>query len=339
MASDNCQKIKLLILYEMLRQETDEQHPMDGFDLISRLEEKGISCDRKTLSRDIRTLNDFGFEIMSRFAGHEKVYYVEDRSFSAPEIRILIDAVRSAGFITEKRSVELTEKIAGLGGSHRAELLRSSRVPFTSRKHTNESVYYNVDFLEDAILRHRKVSFRYFDLDENARRNYRRDGGAYIAEPLDLVCSEDNYYLICYSPKYSGSTYYRIDRMDDVRVLAEAISEESEEARSRVQEEVSSSVGMYSGQSTQLTLRFTNEALDAVFDRFGEDARIRRLNEDVCELRGEAVVSPTFWGWMFQFAGRMQIMEPESLREEYEHRARLILKRGTERETDSPADM
>ena len=86
-------------------------------------------------------------------------------------------------------------------------------------------------------------------------------------------------------------------------------------------------------------MRFTNEALDAVFDRFGEDARIRRLNEDVCELRGEAVVSPTFWGWMFQFAGRMQIMEPESLREEYEHRARLILKRGKERETDSPADM
>ena len=328
MASDNSQSVKLLIIYEMLRQETDEAHPLDSSAIISALAHRGISCDRRTLTRNIRTLNDFGFEVMSAFRGHEKVYYVEERSFSSPEIRILIDAVRSAGFITEKKSSELAEKIAGLGGSHRAELLRSARVRSTTRKHTNESVYYNVDCLEEAIQLHRKVSFLYFDLDENAERIYRRDGDPYIAEPLDLVCSEDNYYLICFSPKYDSSTYYRIDRMEDVRLCWESISEESEAARERVGDEVAGLIKMYSGETREVTIRFTNEALDSVFDVFGEDARIIRLNPDVCELTGEAVISPTFWGWMFQFAGRMQIMQPASLREEYEKRARMILKRG-----------
>lgn len=327
MAQENAQSVKLLIIYEMLRQETDEEHPMDSAAIIARLAEKGISCDRRTLTRNLRCLNDFGFEVMSAFSGHEKVYYVADRSFSSPEIRILIDAVRSAGFITEKKSTELAEKIASLGGSHRAELLRSARVRSTTRKHTNESVYYNVDCLEEAILQHRKVSFLYFDLDENAERIYRRDGDAYIAEPLDLVCSEDNYYLICYSPKYSSSTYYRIDRMEDVRICFEPISSESEEAREKVSDEVAGLIKMYSGETREVTIRFTNEALDSVFDVFGEDARIIRLNRDVCELTGEAVISPTFWGWMFQFAGRMQIMQPAQLREEYENRARLILRR------------
>ena len=328
MGTENSNTVKLLLLYEMLRQETDEQHPMEIVRIIDRLREKGISCDPKTLGRNIATLNDFGFEVMHRNEGHKKVYYVEERSFSSPEIRILIDAVRSAGFITERKSSELAEKIAALGGSHRAELLRSARIRSTTRKHTNESVYYNVDTLEEAILEHKKVSFRYFHLDENARKIYSREDGVYVEEPLDLVCSEDNYYLICYSPKHSDSTYYRIDRMENVLILDEPICRESEEARERIQDEIPSVVRMYGGELRSVTIRFTNEALGAVFDLFGEDADIRRLNEDVCELRGDAVISPTFWGWMFQFAGRMQIMEPEELRQEYENRARLILKRG-----------
>ena len=328
MAVDNCQKVKLLVIYELLRQDSNEDHPMRAADIISRLNEKGISCDRRTLSRDMKTLNDHGYEIMSVFSGHDKLYYVEDRSFSEPEIRILLDAVRAAGFITEKKTAELMDKIAGLGGSHRAKLLTEERMSFNTRKHTNESVYYSVDCLEEAIRNGRKATFRYFDLDENASRVYRRAGDRYTVEPIELVCSEDNYYLVTYSPKYEDTANYRIDRMDSVKVSEESISPESVKAKEELGDVTARMVKMFSGKTETVTLRFLDTLLDPVYDRFGESLPVKRLNDEVCELTADVAVSDTFYGWLFQFAGRMQLMEPDRLRREYEKRAEKVMKRG-----------
>ena len=127
MAKDNCQKIKLLKLMEILRQETDEQHPLRATEICNRLVSLGITCDRRTLTKDIALLNEQGFEVMTTMISHEKGYYIEDRSFSVPELKILIDAVQAASFVTEKKTAELIEKIASLGGSHCAEILKSNR--------------------------------------------------------------------------------------------------------------------------------------------------------------------------------------------------------------------
>jgi len=302
MAVDNCQKVKLLVIYELLRQDSNEDHPMRAADIISRLNEKGISCDRRTLSRDMKTLNDHGYEIMS--------------------------AVRAAGFITEKKTAELMDKIAGLGGSHRAKLLSEERMSFNTRKHTNESVYYSVDCLEEAIRNGRKATFRYFDLDENASRVYRRAGDRYTVEPIELVCSEDNYYLVTYSPKYEDTANYRIDRMDSVKVSEESISPESVKAKEELGDVTARMVKMFSGKTETVTLRFLDMLLDPVYDRFGESLPVKRLNDEVCELTADVAVSDTFYGWLFQFAGRMQLMEPDRLRREYEKRAEKVMKRG-----------
>ena len=128
MPKANFQKIKLLKLMEMLRQETDEEHPLRTSEICKRLNALNITCDRRTLGKDITLLNSQGFEIMSAMRGHEKAYYIEDRSFSVPELKILIDAVQATGFITEKKSAELINKIAYLGGSHRAEILKRNMV-------------------------------------------------------------------------------------------------------------------------------------------------------------------------------------------------------------------
>lgn len=193
MARENFRKIKLLRLLEMLRQSTDEQHPMPTSGILSSLAQMEITCDRRTLARDIATLSDLGYEIMTTTVGHEKAYYVEDRSFSIPELKILIDAVHASSFITEKKSEELINKIASLAGSHRAEVLKRNMICFNTRKHSNERIFYNVNDLEDAILRQKKVLFRYFDLNENGERVYRRDGHRYVVEPIALVFNEDNY--------------------------------------------------------------------------------------------------------------------------------------------------
>ena len=139
MAKENSNKVKLLKLIELLRQESDEQHPMCGSIVCQRLSEMNISCDRKTLTRDIAALNEYGYEVMSTMVSHEKAYYVADRSFSIPELKILIDAVQAASFVTEKKTAELVEKIAALGGSYCADILKSNMVCFNTRKHTKNT--------------------------------------------------------------------------------------------------------------------------------------------------------------------------------------------------------
>lgn len=225
MAQENWQKYKLLKLLELLRQETDEQHPLSTSQICNKLGEMGISCERRTLTKDITVLNELGYEVMWNWVGKEKGYYIEDRSFSVPELKILIDAVQAASFVTEKKTAELIDKIAALGGSHKADILKSNMVCFNTRKHSNESIYYNVGFLEDAIQQQKKVIFYYYDLNENGEKVYRREHHHYVVEPIALVFNDDNYYLMVYSAKHEGTANYRVDRMDHVEIVDEAISE------------------------------------------------------------------------------------------------------------------
>lgn len=143
MVQENWQKYKLLKRLELLRQETDEQNPLSTSMICKKLGEMGISCERRTLTKDIAVLNELGYEVMWVWVGKAKGYYIEDRSFSVPELKILIDAVQAASFITDKKTAELIDKIAELGGSHKAEILKSNMVCFNTRKHSNKSIYYS----------------------------------------------------------------------------------------------------------------------------------------------------------------------------------------------------
>ena len=317
MAEQNIKKIKLLKLMELLREETDEQNPMIAKEVCKRLADKGVIVDRRVLTRDIDVLNDFGYEIMSTMVGHEKAYYIVDRSFSVPELKILIDAVQAATFITDKKTPELVEKIAALGGSHRAEILRGNIVCFNTRKHSNESIYYNVDCLENAIQNNKKVIFLYYDLDENGEKVYRRDGHHYVVEPIALVFNDDNYYLTCYSTKHKGTANYRVDRMTAVEMIDEAISKKAKTLRKEVGCYTEQIFKMYGGESEKVTLEFDNELIGVIYDKFGEEAKIVRTGENTLVANVDVQVSPTFFGWLFQFGNRMKVLSPESVQVYY----------------------
>lgn len=307
MAKDNKQKIKLLCLMELLRQETDETHPMLTSQICRRLGELGISCERRTVGMDVQVLNDFGFEVMKKMVGHENGYYVADRSFSVPEIKILMDAVQAAKFIPPGKSAALSDKLAALGGSHQAELLRGNLVCFNTRKHTNESILYNVQALEDAIREHRRASFRYFDLDENRRRVYRREGERYLVDPMALVYSEDYYYLLTYNRNHADLTTYRVDRMEQVRTEAESVCPEALVPDGDVNEYTAQVFRMFGGSPTELTLEFDRSLIGAVYDRFGEEAEITPVGRKKCSVTVTVQDSPVFRGWLAQFGRRMRI--------------------------------
>ena len=323
----NYQRLKMVKLLEMLREDSDENNPITTAKIIERLGRDGITCDSRTVGRDMKFLNSQGYEVMDVMVGHEKGYYVADRSFSIPEIKILMDAVRAAGFITEKKTAELSDKIAALAGSHSAEILKGNMVVFGTNKHTNESIFYIIEALEEAISAGKKASFLYFDLDENASRVYRRDREKYVVEPMALVFNEDNYYLVCYNPKYSGTTNYRVDRMEAVEVLDEELSEETREymQRGTPAGRAEQVFKMFSGDPVNVRLRFESSVTGSVYDRFGEDTQVIRLDPNYCTAMVKVQESPTFFSWVFQFAGRMQIMSPESVRERYREHLRAAL--------------
>ena len=321
MVQDNYRKIKLLKLLELLRSDSDESNPMTTSDLCGRLEKMGIVCDRRTLSKDISLLNEHGYEIMSTTVGHEKGYYIDDRGFSVPELKILIDAVQASSFITEKKTRELVEKLAQLGGNHRAELLKGNLVCFNTRKHTNEHIFYNVDALEQAVEQQKKVLFRYFTLNERGEKVYRRDGHRYVVEPVALVFNEDNYYVITYSDRYDSTVTYRVDRMDGVAVVEEPISEKAVQLRQEMAQYTEQVFKMYGGQLEDVVLEFQDTLVGVVFDKFGENTPMMRVGEKKCVATVKVRVSPTFWGWLFQFAGEMRVLSPQWVMEGYRAQA------------------
>ncbi len=330
MAQANWQKVKLLKLVTLLQQETDEQHPLTTSEICSRLECMGIPCDRRTLSKDIAVLNETGTEIMWIWVGKEKGYYVEDRSFSVPELKILIDAVQAASFITEKKTAELTYKIADLGGSNRAEVLTHDLVQFNTRKHSNEHVYYNVDTIEKMLQEKKRVSFQYFDLGIGAQRIYRMDGYRYTVDPIALVFNEDNYYLVSYSSKHDSISSYRVDRMEAVEANDKSISEKALALRDKMGEHTEQAFRMHGGKHEIITLEFDKSLTGVVYDRFGEDTRITEAPNGSYMTRVQVQISPSLWGWLIQFAGKMRIISPEWVIDKYQAHVKMALNDDTE---------
>ena len=321
MARDNYRKVKLIKLLELLRQHTDEQHPMTTNQICAAMDAAGIPCDRRIVTQDVTALNDLGYEIMATMVGHEKAYYVDDRSFSLPELKILIDAVHASSFITQKKSQELIEKIA----AHRAEVLKRNMVCFNTRKHSNEKILYNIDTLEEAILAQKKVIFLYFDLDENGQRVYRRGAHHYVVEPVALVFNEDNYYMSCYSSRHDSTSNYRVDRMDGVKIIEESCSPKALALRDEVAAYTGQAFKMFGGRQEDVVLEFDRKLIGVVYDKFGESVQMLPSGENRCIATVKVRISPTFWGWLFQFAVEMQVISPAWVTEEYREQGKKII--------------
>ena len=331
MAPENNQKIKLIKLYDLLRNETDSEHPVSRRELCRRLNRMGISSNVRTLSEDIKVLDENGYEIMSFMEGRERYYYVSERDFSVPEIKVLMDAVQAAGFITEKKTEELVAKLAALGGAHSAELLKANMVHFNTRKHKNESVLYNVDRIEEAVIDRKTISFYYFHLNEKAEREYvlTPDGEKkrYDAEPAALIFNEDNYYMLACSGSHPGSpASYRIDRMDHVEITeGSSISDETVKLMDNIASFTGQTVKMFGGEAETVELLFDKKLIDPVFDRFGEDVKMTPVGENSCTVTVKVQISPTFFGWLAQFGDMMRVLSPQRVTEKYkEHIGKIV---------------
>lgn len=325
MEAVNPQKIKLLKLYEILRQHSDEDRPLSTNQLCAMLEAEGITCDRRTLSEDIDTLNANGFEVLNRRTRYAKLYYIVDRQFDLAEVKILIDAIQAASFITKQKTEALTNKVASLAGSHKAAALKGNLVTFNTRKHTNEAIYYSVDALENALQQKRRASFRYFDLNEHSERVFRKEGDRYIVNPVGLVYHEDNYYLVTYHETHDATVNYRVDRMADVQVEQMSVDEQAVALSDELGVYTERIFKMFNGPQATVELQFDRKLIDAVHDKFGEHIEIAACKHNLCKATVEVLISPVFLGWCFQFGKGMKILSPASVAAEMKAQAKRAI--------------
>ena len=317
MIKDSSKKIKLLKLNEILQQESGPKKPLTTESLIHLLDEANITTDRITLRRDIEALREYGIDVQETRVGHQKGYYLEERMFSVAELKILMDAVQAANFISPGKTKEITDKIADMGGSRRKDILDHNIICFNTRKHSNSSVYETVDVLEKAVRNKVQASFLYYDLNENKEKVYRKNKKRYIVDPVALIFNEDNYYLMTYSEKYDAIVNYRIDRMDDVRISEKNVCAKAVLDDSDLAEYTGQAFKMYNGRLERVSLEFEDSILNAVYDKFGEDTPVIRTGKNKLVAAVSVQVSPTFMGWIFQFGKQMRILSPEGLEEEY----------------------
>lgn len=320
MAKSNNQKIKIMKVYEILNLYSDEEHPLTTNDIIARLSEEGIDCARKALYDDIDTLCEYGYEV-EKVRKKQNGYYLIDRKFDIPELKILIDAVQSANFITEKKTKVLIGKIANLAGTFRGNVLTENVLYQNSLKKNNERIYYSIDAIESAINQGKKIAFKYFDTDLNGKKAYRKDGALYEINPVKLTISDNKYYLICYDDKHAKLTNYRVDRMDEVSVLVSDKSCLECENKENVEKYTDGLFRMFNSNESKTAVELkvvnTPAMVEVINDQFGKNKVITSADDQYFYVRSDVVVGPTFFAWLTTFTGKITIHFPSNVKEEY----------------------
>ena len=310
MARSTNQKLKLLHLLRYLMRQSDENHPVSVADMIAELARHDIAAERKSIYDDLEALRSFGVDIVQQ-RGKAVGYYIGQREFELPELKLLVDSIQSSKFITEKKTVSLIRKVENLANVYDARMLERQVYVRNRVKSMNESVYYNVDEISNAISQDRMIRYRYFEFTVEKQRQFRRGGAYYVLSPFALMWDDENYYLVAYDSEAGRIKHYRVDKMTNISVI--------DEARDGLEAYNALDMGVYarkvfvmfSGSEEKVTMRFSEHLVGAVLDRLGQEVMIVPDGEGWFTVTAEVVVSPIFFAWMCAFGAEARITAPE----------------------------
>lgn len=310
--------MKLLYLLKILSEKTDENHRLTAEELAEELASYGIRAERKSIYDDIDCLIRFGYDIVNVKARAGGGYYLAGREFELPELKLLVDAVQASRFITLKKSKELIGKLERLAGPYEAKELRR-QVFVTGRvKAENESIYYNVDTIHKAILENAPIRFVYMEWTVKKELQPKRDGAFYEASPLALTFQEEKYYLVAYDEAERKIKHFRVDKMSGIAQITERKRSHTEIFdEAAIGEYTTMNFGMFGGETQTAVLLMPESLIGVVLDRFGRECDIRQKEEGFVSVRVRVAVSSQFYGWLSGFGGRIKLLSPENIREDY----------------------
>lgn len=309
-------KPRILYLYKILLERTDEEHPLTTAQIMKILnDEYGINAHRTTIPKDIAALQEFGVDIVVVHSTQSK-FFVSSRKFELPELKLMIDAVESSRFITSKKSEALIEKIHTLTSQGQLGKLKRNNYVVDRVKPDNEQIYYIVDAINDAINEGKQISFQYYDYSGLKKKVLKNKGEVYKLSPYKFLWSGDYYYVIGYSEKKGKVINFRVDRIATIpTVLAKDVIPMPEDFN--IENFTKEVFFMFSGQKVEVDLRCDNSLMKTMIDQFGEDVTTLAYDMTSFRLLTEVTASPIFFGWVFGFAGKVQILGPENVKEQY----------------------
>ena len=317
MAKKYNQKTKLLHIIKILMEKTDENHYMTAAGLIDELDKIGIRAERKSIYSDIAELTDFGYDIIHVKSRTNGGYYLAGRDFEMAELKLLVDAVQSSRFITKKKSTELIKKIEKLTSSHEAKKLQR-QVYVTNRiKTDNESIYYTIDDIHNAIQNNKKIKFQYLDWTLSKELKPRKNGQHYEVSPYALIWAEEKYYLVGYSSLDLEIRHYRVDKIGKIEFMDEKREGMDNPGTFDVAAYSNKVFGMYGGEAESITIAFPEKLIGVFIDRFGKEIDIRRREEGYLSVRVSVVPSGQFYGWICGLGKEVKVLAPQKVRDAY----------------------
>lgn len=303
-------KNRILYVFKYLWEHSDENHPATVYDIIDYLAGIGISAGRKTVADDIGQLQEYGYDIVCN-KSRQNQYFIGERDFELPELKMLVDAVQAAKFITPKKSKSLIKKLTGMASPFQAGELKRQLYIDGRVKTTNENVYYIVDLLYSAINEKKQVTFKYYEYTPEKKKVFKHNGQLYIFSPYDLVWSNDSYYVFGFSESHGKVVKFRVDRMYKPKLTeAAAVKKPSEYNITKFCQQV---FMMYDAECCTVELLCENSLMKTIIDRFGDKVETKTMDCGHFVATVEVSCSPTFFAWIFTYSGKLKILSPKHI--------------------------
>ena len=313
MPKSSNQKLKLIYLMKIFLERTDETHSITMPEIIDALAAYDISAERKSLYNDIENLRVYGLDVIGTQEDRTYSYHIGNRQFELAELKLLVDSVQSAKFITAKKSNELIKKIEGLASKYEASQLHRQVFVAGRVKTMNESIYYNVDRIHTAIAENSRITFQYFQWNVDKKMELRHDGALYEVSPWSLSWDDENYYLIAYDSNEGIIKHFRVDKMLYIksngkgREGLQAFKSFDMAAYARKM------FGMYGGKEEWVHIECDNSFAGVMIDRFGKDVSMIRLDDKHFVVNVEVAVSRQFLAWIIGLGEGVTLAGPQNV--------------------------
>lgn len=326
MAKGNNQKLKLLYMIDIFEKYTDDNHGITTNEIINYLDEYNINAERKTIYQDMEELRQYGIDIIKNKEGRNTYYHLAYRLFELPELKLLVDCVQSAKFVTERKSNELIKKLESMASKYEAKELQRQVVINGRVKTMNESIYYNVDKIHNAINSNLRINFQYFQWNTKKQMSLRHDGAIYEVSPLTLIWNDENYYLVGFDSKDQIIKHYRVDKMLHIELSNKPREGLKEFNKINIAKYSKSMFGMYSADEYDVTLRCKNEYVGIIIDRFGKDIMIIPDGKEYFKTHVHVYGSKQFIAWIIALGDNVKILEPTEMIKAIKDEAKRIAK-------------
>lgn len=319
------QKLKLYRLAQIMLENTDDEHYITMPEIMEELGKYEVTADRKTIYADLRDLSVLGIEVEGEPIGNRYHYRVVNRPFELPELKLLVDSIQSSKFITEKKTNTLIKKLEKLVSKYDAQRLQRQVYVSGRIKTMNESIYYTVDAIHNAISENKKIKFQYFQWNVKKEMELRHGGAWYHISPWGLSWDDENYYMIGYDTEAQLIKHYRVDKMLHIRMSDESREGKEHFKKLDMADYAKKSFGMFRGKETSVKMLVNNSLAGVIIDRFGKDVMMIPEDEDHFRVNVDVHVSKQFLGWVFSLGEAVKIIGPDEVVEQMLGEARRLM--------------